>query len=373
MSGLASPFPSGPAGAMLGPMNSVATNKGRPGGRPMRSATDLDTWLLRHQEDILEPDLAIIDPHHHLWIRDDGPYLLPELVADLASGHKVIATVFEECHSMYRARGPEAMRAVGETEFVAGVAAMSDSGSFGPTRVAAAIVGGLDMTLGTGVEPVLDAHIAASGGRFRAIRYSTGWDASEKIRSIVPEPGRLADPRVRAAMAVLHGKGLAFDAWLYHTQLGDIADLADAFPDMTIVLNHVGSPILGGPYGGRRDQVFGDWKAAIGEVARRPNVVVKLGALPIRLGGGSHNRDMPPSSEEVAAAWRPWIETCIEAFGPSRGMFESNFPVQRRWCSYQVVWNAFKRLARGASAAEKADLFQDTAARAYRMSEFLSA
>ncbi len=333
----------------------------------MSTVSDLDHWLARHTEDILEPDLPIIDPHHHLWLRNNTPYLLPELLIDLASGHNIVATVFEECHSMYRARGPEAFKPVGETEFVAGIAAMSDSGQFGPTRICNAIVGGLDMTLGAAVEPVLDAHIAASGGRFRAIRYSTGWDASEKIRSIVPDPHRLADPRVRAAMAVLHRKGLTFDAWLYHTQLQDIADLADAFPDLPIVLNHVGSPILGGPYRGRGDEVFTQWKTGIENIARRPNVVVKLGALPIRLAGSTANRDLPPSSQEVATAWRPWIETCIAAFGPARGMFESNFPVQRAWCSYPVVWNAFKRLAAGASAAEKADLFVGTAARAYRM------
>lgn len=335
--------------------------------------TELDTWLSRHTEDILEPGLPIIDPHHHLWVRNNTPYLLPELLTDIASGHNIVATVFEECHSMYRASGPEAMRPVGETEFVAGIAAMSDSGTFGPARICNTIVGGLDMTLGAAVEPVLDAHIAASGGRFRAIRYSTGWDADEKIRSIVPDPHRLADPRVRAAMAVLHRKGLTFDAWLYHTQLQDVADLADAFPNMPIVLNHVGSPILGGPYRGRHDEVFAAWKTGIENVARRPNVVVKLGALPIRLAGSTANRDIPPSSEEVATAWKPWIETCIEAFGPHRGMFESNFPVQRAWCSYQVVWNAFKRLAAGASAAEKADLFVGTAARAYRMPDFLPA
>ncbi len=213
----------------------------------MSTTTNLDLWLARHTEEILEPDLPIIDPHHHLWIRDGTPYLFPELLADLASGHNIVATVFEECHSMYRAHGPESFRPVGETEFVAGIAAMSDSGGFGPARVCNAIVGGLDMTLGAAVEPVLDAHMAAAGGRFRAIRYSTGWDASEKIRSIVPEPHRLADPRVCAALAVLERKGLTFDAWLYHPQLADIADISDAFPMLTIVLNHLGSPILGGP------------------------------------------------------------------------------------------------------------------------------
>ncbi len=342
-----------------------------------------EEWLAKAPpEPIIDPDLPIIDTHHHLWHRTGGGagdswevpsfrYLLHEFLADCATGHNVVGSVFLQCHSMYRKDGPPQMRPVGETEFVAGIAAMSESGTFGPARVCNAIVGGLDMTLGAAVEPVLDAHIAAAGGRFRAIRYSTGWDTSEKIRAIVPEPHRLADPRVRAAMAVLHKKGLAFDAWLYHPQLADVADLADAFPDMTIVLNHVGSPILGGPYRGRRDEVFRDWKAGIEAIARRPNVVVKLGALPIRLSDFAGNRDIPPSSEEVAGAWKPWIETCIEAFGSARGMFESNFPVQRAWCSYQVVWNAFKRLAAGASAAEKADLFLGTAARAYRMTDFL--
>ena len=334
-----------------------------------REVSATDEWLARWSEPILEPDLPIVDPHHHLWIRDGETYLMPELLDDLASGHKITATVFAECHSMYRAHGPAEMRPVGETEFVTGVAAMSESGGFGPSRACAAMFGGVDMMLGAAVEPVLEAHVRAGGGRFRGVRYSTGWDASEKIRSIVPEPHRLADPQVRAAMQVLHRMGLSFEAWLYHPQLSDVADLAAAFPDMTIILNHVGSPILGGPYGGRRDEVFSHWKAGIAEVARHPNVVVKLGALPIRLGGGTYNREIPPSSEEVAAAWRPYLETCIEAFGPKRGMFESNFPVQRRWCSYPVVWNAFKRLAAGASAEEKADLFSNTAARVYRLSE----
>ena len=335
--------------------------------RPEISA--IDVWLLRHQEPILEPDLPIIDPHHHLWIREGEPYLMAELLADLSSGHNITATVFAECHSMYRAHGPTEMRPIGETEFVCGVAAMSESGGFGPSRACAAIFGGADMMLGAAVEPVLEAHVRAGGGRFRGVRYSTGWDASEKIRSIVPDAHRLAHPQIRAAIGVLNRMGLSFDAWLYHPQLSDICDLAAAFPDLTIILNHVGSPILGGPYAGKRDEVFADWKTAIHQVARHPNVVVKLGALPIRLAGGTHDREMPPSSEEVAAAWRPYLETCIEAFGPKRGMFESNFPVQRRWCSYPVVWNAFKLIAAGMSAEEKTELFSATAARAYRLQD----
>ena len=335
---------------------------------PRKSSGPDDEWLARYTEEIIEPELPIVDPHHHLWVREGHTYLMPELLADVGSGHNIVATVFAECHSMYRAWGPDELRPVGETEFVAGVAAMAESGTFGPARLCAAMFGGADLTLGSRVEPVLEAHLRAAGGRFRGIRYSTGWDASEKIRSIVPKANMLADAKVREALGVLQRMGLSFDSWVYHTQLPEVAAVAAAFPDLTIVLNHLGSPILGGPYAGRREDVFVEWERGIREVARHPNVFVKLGALPIRLpGSGNQDRTLPPDSQEVAAAWRPWIETCIEAFGPARAMFESNFPVQKRWCSYQVVWNAFKRLAARASAEEKRDLFFGAAARAYRL------
>lgn len=326
-----------------------------------------DAWLATLEEDILEPDLPIVDPHHHLWLRAGYTYLMPELAADLNSGHNIAATVFAECHSMYRQDGPEAERSLGETEFVTGQAAMAASGEFGPARACAAMFGNVDMTSGDGVETLLEKHIAASGGRFRGVRYSTGWDADERIRNVAPQAEMLADPRVREAAGVLARMGLELDSWVYHPQLGEVADLADALPDLTIVLNHVGSPILGGPYRGKRDEVFADWRERILKVGQRENVFIKLGALPIRMPDFDGDRSLPPGSEEVAAAWRPWIETCIEAFGPLRSMFESNFPVQKRWCSYQVCWNAFKRIAAGASDAEKRDLFAGAAARAYKM------
>ncbi len=326
-----------------------------------------DDWLATLEEPILEPELAIVDTHHHLWLRSGYTYLMPELAADMASGHNIAATVFAECHSMYRQDGPEAERSLGETEFVTGQAAMSASGGFGATQACAVMFGNVDMTLGAAVEPLLEQHIAASGGRFRGVRYSTGWDADERIRNVAPDAHMLADGRVRQAVTVLTRMNLALDSWVYHPQLDEVAALADAHPDLTIVLNHVGSPILGGPYRGKTDEVFEDWRARIRRVGERENVTVKLGALPIRMPGYEGDRSLPPGSEEVAAAWRPWIETCIEAFGPSRAMFESNFPVQKRWCSYQVCWNAFKRLAKDASPAEKQDLFAGAAARAYRI------
>jgi len=325
-----------------------------------------EPWLARLTEDIIDPDLPIIDPHHHLWVLEGNTYLLPELLADIGSGHNIRATVFEECHAMYRADGPEEERSLGETEFVTGIAAMGASGTFGAARFCARMVGRVDLTLGARARPLLERHIAASGGRFAAVRLSTAWDASDRIHKVVPTAGVLLDPIFRAGYAALGQLGLAFDAWVYHPQLAEVGDLASTFPGTTIVLNHVGSPILGGPYGADRQGVFAAWKAGMTALARHPNVTVKLGALPIRLRGtGTATSDMPPGSEEVARAWRPWIDTSIALFGADRCMFESNFPVQKRWCSYAVVWNAFKRLAAGASADETANLFAGTAARVY--------
>ena len=328
-------------------------------------------WLAMLQEDVLEPELPIIDPHHHLWLRSGYTYLMPELAADLASGHNIIATVYAECHSMYRKDGADGQRSLGETEFVRGQAAMSNSGEFGNARACDVMFGNIDLTLGGAVEPILEQHIEASGGRFRGVRLSSGWHADDKIGNVAAQPQLLLDPRVNEAVAVVKRLGLSLDCWLYHPQIDEVAQLADAHPDLTIILNHVGSPILGGPYRGKTDDVFKQWKAAIIRLGKRDNVFVKLGALPIRMPSYEGDRSLPPSSQEVAAAWQPWMETCIEAFGPSRSMYESNFPVQKRWCSYQVCWNAFKRISAGASAAEKTDLFAGAAARAYRMENVL--
>ena len=335
-----------------------------------QSAPD-DVWLATLQEEVLEPDLPIIDPHHHLWLRNGYTYLIPELAADLASGHNIVASVFAECHSMYRVGGPDEQRSLGETEFVRGQAAMSASGEFGSTRACDVMFGNVDLTLGTAAAPILEQHIEASGGRFRGVRLSSGWHADAKIGNVAAHPHLLLDPRVNDAVAIIDRLGLSLDCWLYHPQLDEVAQLADAYPGLTIILNHVGSPILGGPYRGKTDEVFEEWKAAIGRVSQRGNVFVKLGALPIRMPSYDGDRSLPPDSEEVAAAWRPWLETCIDAFGPARSMYESNFPVQKRWCSYQVCWNAFKRISARASAGEKTELFAAAAARAYRMESAL--
>ena len=326
-----------------------------------------EAWLARVEEPILEPDLPIVDAHHHLWIRDSAPYLLREFAADLASGHRVIASVFAECHSMYRTSGPEALRSVGEMEFIAGIAAMSDAGAFAAKGACRAAVGAVDLTLGVAVEPVLDALTAASGGRFRGVRASVCWDPSDALHRAAPRAGFLGETAVRAAIAVLARRRLSLDCWLYHPQIPELTAVADAFPDLVVILNHTGTPILGGPYRDRLDDVKTTWLAAMTDLARRPNVYVKLGALPAKFGGENKARGLPPSSQDVADAWRPWLAPCIEFFGAQRCFFESNFPVHKNWVSYPVLWNAFKRVAAGASAAEKAALFAGTATRAYRL------
>ena len=322
-------------------------------------------WLERLVEPVLDASRPIVDAHHHLWMRDGAPYLFPELLADLETGHNIVATVFAECHSMYRAGGPLAFRPVGETEFVAGVAAMSDSGVFGSTRTCCAMFGAVDLGLGAAAEPVLQAHINASGGRFRGIRASTCWHEDAKLHRAAPDEGKLIQPASLEVFAVLARLGLSLDAWVYHTQLREVMAVADRFPDLKMILDHFGTPILGGPYRGRQDDVLKDWRRDIAELARRPNVTIKLGALPIRLAGSSADRALPPSSIEIEHAWRPWFDVALESFGAPRSMFESNFPVHKNWCSYATHWNACKRLSKGASESEKHALFSQTAMRVY--------
>jgi L-fuconolactonase len=330
---------------------------------------DQQSWLDQLHEDIVEPELPICDPHHHLWDHPDSRYLLDELLQDVGSGHNVVSTVFVECGSMYRSDGPEALRPVGETEFVNGVAAMSASGGYGDLRVCAGIVGFADLTLGAAVGEVLDLHMARSG-RFRGIRHAAGWDADDGVRNshTNPPPHLLAQKEFRAGMSELGKRGLSFDAWLYHTQIAELTNLARAHPDVTIVFDHFGGPLGIGPYADRREEIFPQWCADVAELAHCPNVFAKLGGLVMPINGFDfHKRPTPPGSDEIVAATGRYYRHAIECFGVNRCMFESNFPVDKRSCSYPVLWNAFKKLVSDASADEKRQLFHDTACRVYRI------
>ena len=332
-------------------------------------ASQREAWLALTVEDALEPGMPICDPHHHFWNRDGDRYLLEELTEDVGGGHNIAQTVFIECRSMYRAHGPEEMRSIGETEFVQGIAAQSASGQYGPTAVAAGIVSNANLMLGAAVEPVLEAHVAASNNRFRGIRFSCAWDASPEITSgRSNSPGMMSDSRFREGFDCLQKLGLSFDALVYHTQLGELADLAATFPNAIIILNHIGRPLGIGPYAGKRDEVFTHWKGGIAAVAAHENVVVKLGGFGNVISGCDwHRRAIPPASAAVAETIEPWLTYCIEQFGPSRCMFESNFPVDKASYSYTTCWNAFKRLTRNYSETEQAAMFQGTAVKAYRL------
>ena len=326
-------------------------------------------WLAQVDEVILDPDLAICDPHHHLWDHPATPYMLNDLLVDLDSGHNIRTTVFVECSSMYRVAGPTSFSPVGETEFVNGVAAMSASGQYGSARVCSAIVSFADLSLGAAVGDVLDAHMAASS-RFRGIRHASGWDASEGVRNSHTNPpqGLLSDATFCEGFRELDDRGLSFDAWVYHEQIPELTALAQAFPNQPIVLDHFGGPLGIGPYAGQREAVFERWKKSISELAQCENVVVKLGGLAMPINGFDfHKAERPASSDALCAATQRYYLHTIEAFGPERCMFESTFPVDKASCSYAVLWNSFKKITAGFSADERAAMFHDTATRFYQI------
>lgn len=331
-------------------------------------------WLMQVQEEALEPDLPICDPHHHLWEfrheRTAHRYLMEEIQHDIGVGHNIVSTVFIECGAMLREDDPGPMRQVGETEFVNGIAAMSASGLYGPCRVAAGIVGHADLMLGDAVAEVLDAHMAAGGGRFRGIRHSATWDESPEVPDARCEPPRhiYLNDSFRKGYARLADHDMSFEGWCYHTQILELADLARAFPETTIILDHFGGPLGIGPYAGKQDEIFPQWQKDMAELAGCENVVAKLGGINMATNGfGWHEKPSPPTSEELMQATRRYYEHTIECFGVDRCMFESNFPVDQVSCSYGVLWNSFKRLTSGYSDAEKQALYHDTATRIYRL------
>lgn len=331
-------------------------------------------WLQQRTEAALEPELPICDPHHHLWDLRSGAtqprYLLEEMLADLAGGHNIVSTIFIECGAMFRADGPEEMKCVGETEFVNGIAAMSASGSYGPTRIAAGIIGTCDLRIGDRAADVLDAQIAAGNGRFRGIRRGALWHKSPEIRNHRTEPpeGLMLRDDFRAGFKHLAPRKLSFEVWCCHEQIPEATALAKAFPETVLILDHFGGPLGSGPYKGKADEVFADWKGKMDALAECPNVMAKLGGLNMDINGfGWEERDLPPTSAELVEATRRYFDYTIEKFGVERCMFESNFPVDKLSCDYTVLWNSFKLMTKGFSADERAALFHDTAARVYRV------
>lgn len=331
-------------------------------------------WLALTEETALEPDLPICDPHHHLWAGRvntvQTQYLLDELQYDLSGGHNVVSTVFIECGAFFKPDGPEAYRCIGETETVASMTETAASGADGATKIAKGIVGTADLKLGDQAADILDKQIEAGRGRFSGIRLGAMWNASDAIRNhrTNPPEGLLLRDDFRQGFKHLASRDLTFEAWCCHEQITEVTDLARAFPNTTIILDHFGGPLGIGPYAGKADEVFDFWRKVIDDLATCPNVMAKLGGLNMDINGfGWEDRPKPPTSTELMTATRRYFDHTIERFGVERCMFESNFPVDKVSCSYTVLWNAFKRLSEKYSADEKAALFHDTAARVYRL------
>jgi L-fuconolactonase len=349
------------------PKSELAHEKPRRGIAPLLYIDE--EWLALHSEDVLEPELPIVDPHHHLWDRGT-PYLAPQFAKDLRCGHNIRGTVYIECSFGYRADGDPHFASVGEVEYANGVAALFASGYYGSIRACAGIVGRVDLCLGASAEEVLLRCMAHAPSRFRGIRQMAAWDASPEVNVLMRPPRKdlLIDSRFREGFSRLAPLGLSFDAWVYHPQLPQLIDLVDAFPDTRVIVDHIGGLVATGPYASQKDEHFKAWKSSMQKLADRPNVFVKIGGLSMRGHGCDFiDRPNPPTSEQLAQAWRPHVETCIEMFGPEKCMFESNFPPDKCGVSAVVLWNAFKRLAAGYTATEKASLFADTAIRAYRL------
>ena len=331
-----------------------------------RNLAELRAWISLRNELPLEPELPIVDPHHHLWDDERGRYLVEDFLGEFG-GHNVVSTVYAQFKAIYRADGPVSMRPVGEVEFVNGIAAICASGRYGKVRLCEGIVGHADL-LGEDARAVLEALIAAGNGRLRGIRHGATWDSGSAGygRTFAP-PHLIIDEKFRRGFAQLRPLGLSFDAWLFYPQLPDLIDLLHSFPDTSVILNHCGG-ILGIPPHTERADVFSTWRSHVLQLACFPNLSVKIGGLGmLYCGWDFHLRDMPPSSHDLSTAWRPYVETCIEAFGANRCMFESNFPVDKQTCGYGVLWNAFKRITEHCSATEKAQLYHDTATSVYRL------
>ncbi len=327
-------------------------------------------WLERMSEKAIEAALEIVDAHHHLLDHARTRYLVPEYLADLAGGHNVSSTVYVQARTRYDMAREPAFQPVAEVEFAAAAARESGTQRFG---VCAAIVGCADLTLpAVKLDAVLDAMFAAANGRLRSIRNNAAWHADPQLQSnaIRPMPGLLRSKEFINGAAKLPGRDLTLDVWVYQTQLDEVFDLARQLPSLTVIVDHVGGPLGVGADEGRRQETYRSWKAAMERLALLPNVLVKLGGLGMRSFGLKYfERELPPSSAELSAAWQPWIGETIQMFGTRRCMFESNFPVDKGMCSYNALWNAFKLLARGLSEPEKADLFRLTATRAYRIQD----
>ena len=326
-------------------------------------------WLDQVQEEIIDPSRRIIDPHHHLWSEPlmFGRYELADLWADTGSGHNIEKTVFIDCHANYRSDGPGRLKPIGETEYVAEVAAASRANPEQATI--AAIVSHANLFLGDEVEEVLLAHEQAGQGLFRGIRHAGPYDDTGTLANAGGgRPCPYHEEAFRQGVHRLAALGYSYDTWHFHMQNSAFLSLAQAVPEATMVLDHFGTPLGAGAYADKREEIFAQWRKDIAAIAECPNVYAKLGGLAmIDNGFGWDAQSRPPTSDEFVAAQRRYYEHAIECFGPERCMFESNFPVDRLSISYPVLWNGLKKIAAQYSADEQDAMFYGTAAKVYKV------
>jgi len=330
-------------------------------------------WLNRINEDIIDPELPIIDPHHHLWTKKHPfagsfPYLLEDLKKDTSSGHNILGTIFMECGQGYYPDGEERFKPVGETEYVAGVAKTSKNLKNYPSILG--IIGYADMMLGAEVGEVLKTHIGVGDGLFRGIRHAAGWDESDMIDNSHsnPEKNIYFNTNFRRGIEELIDLNLTFDAWHYHHQILDLKELATNYPELTIIHDHFGGPLGIGPYEAKRDEIYKKWKDDISSLASCKNVYSKLGGLAMPINGWNwHKKNKPATSDEIVNANQSYYLHTIESFGFNRCMFESNFPVDKRSVSYHVLWNAFKKMTSRFDSGDRAKLFSETAKKVYKV------
>jgi L-fuconolactonase len=330
------------------------------------------------EEDALDPDRVIIDPHLHLWdiraahggLQQAQTFLVQDAARLIcASGHRVTHTVFVEAHAMHRQDGPSELKSLGETEFANGMAAMAASGAYGPCLIADRIVTTVDLCLGDAVEPILDAHRARAGERLAGVRMNTSFSSAGLFGAPAEAAAeeRIGDARFVQGARVLARRGLSLDVWCLHPQLPQLISLARQVPELTIVLDHVGTPDLRGGFAARPTEAFAEWKRHIGVLAQHANVRVKLSGLGMDVPGPLRAVTGATPSEVLAQDWKTRVDVAIEAFGTNRCMFASNYPAERAAGSYGAIWNAFKRLSAPCSDAEKDQLFHGTAAETYRI------
>jgi len=333
-------------------------------------------WLEITKEEIIEPGLPICDPHHHYWdLRVErtpyGRYLLHELLNDI-NDHNVTSTVFIEARAMYSADLEKDYRPVGEVEFVEGLSAASASGIYGKSRASASIIGHANLNLGNKVEPILESLLEASPKRFKGIRHIVAWDDDKKVDSIPVYnlEEQMSTKNFINGAKVLSKMGLSFDSWMYFHQLPQLLNLAKEVPDLPIVVDHIGGILLIGEYANKKEEILKIWEKNISDLSECPNVEIKLGGLGMPITGHDwHLRNTPVGSEELANQMKYFLDYCIEKFGPQRGMFESNFPVDKVSFSYNVLYNAFKRYSKNYSKSERAAMFHDNAVRFYKVEE----